>query len=85
MLCSHCLFTYTEQLDYAFHLAAIREMLRVGREVRVFPLLDMNAEVSEHLAGVEGELRDDGYTVERVKVDYEFQIGGNEMIMLSLQ
>src|SRR5262245_7353566 len=38
-LSSHFLFLYTEQLDEAFHRAAILEMSRVACEVRVFHLL----------------------------------------------
>ena len=40
-LYSHLLFLYTEQLSYDFHLAAIKEICRVAREVRIFPLLDL--------------------------------------------
>ena len=37
-LSSHFLFLYSEHLDEAFHLRSILEMLRVAKEVRVFPL-----------------------------------------------
>lgn len=37
-LCSHFLFTYSEQLSIDFHVAAIREMCRVAGEARIFPL-----------------------------------------------
>lgn len=80
VLCSHCLFTYTDQLDEDFHLAAVREMLRAGNEVRIFPLLDMNGTLSRHLSVVESALRDDGARVDRVRVDYEFQKVGNEYL-----
>ncbi|MFP4006674.1 MAG: SAM-dependent methyltransferase, partial [Spirulinaceae cyanobacterium] len=39
-LCSHLLFTYSEQLSLDFHRDAILEMLRVAKEVRVFPLVE---------------------------------------------
>ncbi len=35
-LCSHLLFLYSEQLDADFHIAAVRELLRVARDVRIF-------------------------------------------------
>jgi hypothetical protein len=38
-LCSHLLFLYSEHLPLAAHIAAARELLRVAREVRIFPLL----------------------------------------------
>src|SRR5215213_5852342 len=40
VLSSHLLFTYADRLDLGFHAAALRELARVGREVRVFPLVD---------------------------------------------
>ena len=40
-LCSHFLFLYTDQLSCAFHRQAVRELCRVAREVRIFPLLDL--------------------------------------------
>jgi ubiquinone/menaquinone biosynthesis C-methylase UbiE len=42
-LCSHFLFLYTTQLGDSFHRRAIREMCRVAREVRIFPLLALGA------------------------------------------
>ncbi len=38
-LCSHFLFLYTTQLTEDFHVAAARELCRVAREVRIFPLM----------------------------------------------
>ncbi len=37
VLCVHMLFLYSDELSLGLHLASLREMLRVGREVRVFP------------------------------------------------
>ncbi|MFP6584090.1 MAG: class I SAM-dependent methyltransferase [Candidatus Hydrogenedentota bacterium] len=83
VLCPHSLFTYTEQLNDAFHVAAVREMVRVGRDLRIFPLLDLNGEFSRHVAPVEAALQEDGHTTERIKVDYEFQKGGNEYLRIA--
>lgn len=47
-LCSHLLFLYSEQLDHAFHIASIRELCRVAREVRIFPLNELGARPSRH-------------------------------------
>ena len=44
-LSSHFLLMYT-QLGYGFHIDAIDEMLRVCREVRIFPLVDLNSDES---------------------------------------
>ena len=81
-LCSHLLFLYSEQLSEDFHVASIREMCRVAREVRVFPLLELGARVSRHLPAVAARLAEEGYEVTTVPVCYEFQRGGNQMIKI---
>jgi SAM-dependent methyltransferase len=80
VLCSHLLFLYDHRYDAAFHAAAILEMLRVGRELRVFPLLDLSGRPSALLAGVMQGLRDRGLRVEVERVGYEFQKGGDRML-----
>jgi hypothetical protein len=79
-LCSHLLFLYSEQLDFEFHLAAILELLRVAKEIRVFPLLSLALNMSPYLKPLIRELEATGYEVRIQKVEYEFQKGGNEML-----
>ena len=79
-LCSHFLFLYSQHLDAAFHLAAIREMCRVATEVRVFPLLALDGQPSAHVDPSIAGLRDAGYEVAIEPVAYEFQRGGNQML-----
>lgn len=81
-LCSHLLFLYSEQLSAEFHVAALTELLRVAREVRVFPLLELGARPSRHLPTVLMLLEQAGYTAALEPVDYEFQRGGNRMLRL---
>lgn len=81
-LSSHLLFLYTEQLSYDFHLAAIREMCRVAREVRIFPLLDLKCQRSAYLAPLQSALTELGYRVTVETVPYEFQRGGNQMLRI---
>lgn len=80
-LSSHFLFLYTDNLTFDFHVAAIREMLRVAKEVRIFPLMDVNAQTSSYLEGVLDCFKE--YHPEILKVNYEFQRGGNQMLILS--
>lgn len=80
-LCSHFLFLYSGHLSLEFHLNAIREMLRVAQEVRVFPLLGLDALTSPHLTPVV-EALSPYYAVAIETVDYEFQRGGNQMLRL---
>jgi hypothetical protein len=60
-LCSHFLFTYSDQLSMDFHVAAIEEMCRVAREARVFPLLKSFGATSPLLELVTSTLRQRGY------------------------
>jgi hypothetical protein len=79
-LCSHLLFLYTAQHDELFHVAAVRDMCRIAREVRVFPLLALDGGRSRHVDGCVAALRRDGWHVTIERVSYEFQRGGNEML-----
>ncbi len=79
-LCSHYLFLYSPHLSLDFHLWSIRELCRVAREVRIFPLLELGAVPSRHLDEIQKKLREQDYTVSIVSVDYEFQRGGNRMM-----
>ncbi len=81
-LCSHLLFLYSEHLDYEFHLKSISEMLRIAREVRVFPLLTLMLKPSQHLSDIIKELKSNGYEVKVEAVEYELQRGGNEMLVI---
>lgn len=82
VLSSHFLFTYADRLDLEFHRAALRELHRVARrEVRVFPLLEQGGRpVPELLSGLLATL---GIPHRIQPVGYEFQRGGNEMLVLN--
>lgn len=81
-LCSHLLFLYSEQLSYEFHLASLREMLRVAVEVRVFPLLTLMRQPSPYVEPLIRALRAEGFEVEIIEVDYELQRGANTMLRI---
>lgn len=81
-LSSHFLFLYSPHLSTDFHIQALTEMLRVSREVRVFPLLSLDGTVSSHLPAVTKQFESNGFEIEIRRVSYEFQRGGNEMLVL---
>jgi len=81
-LSSHFLFLYSAHLSAEFHLRALQEMLRVAHEVRVFPLLALDSTPSPHLDFVSKYLENHGFDVEVKRVPYEFQRGGNEMLVI---
>lgn len=84
-LASHLLFLYSHHLSRAFHLQALTEMLRVAREVRVFPLLALDGQLSPHLFPVIEHFGQSGFSVSIQRVPYEFQRGGNEMLLIAHQ
>jgi SAM-dependent methyltransferase len=81
-LSSHFLFLYSGQLSAEFHVDAIQEMLRVAREVRVFPLLTLDGARSPHVAAVCDRLRCNGFRLAVKPVAYEFQRGACEMLVI---
>ena len=82
VLCSHLLFLYSKELDRDIHLASLREMLRVGREVRVFPLLDMDGRLSAHLEASVRTLRVSAH-VDLIPVPFEFRQDDSRMLRLT--
>ncbi len=79
-LSSHFLILYS-QLGLAFHVDTITEMLRVAKEIRIFPILNLNAQKSELLDDIINHYQD-SFIVKIVKVGYEFQKNGNEMLII---
>jgi hypothetical protein len=82
-LCSHLLFLYTAQLGQPFHHDSVRELCRVAREVRVFPLLALGGLPSPLVEPVVEALRRDGFQADIDRVKYEFARGGNEMLRIT--
>jgi len=81
-LSSHFLFLYSAHLTKEFHLQSIQEMLRVAREVRIFPLLTLTGDPSPHLGFVTDHFSHHGFRVAPKRVPYEFQRGGTEMLAI---
>lgn len=79
-LSSHFLVLYS-QLGLEFHIPSINEMLRIAKEIRIFPLLNLDAKKSELVDALIAYFQTD-YIVKIEKVDYEFQKNGNEMLTI---
>lgn len=80
-LCSHYLFLYSDHVDEVAHLDSLRELCRVASEVRVFPVVSLDGEVSMHLDSVIAALSEDGIDVSLEAVNYRFQKGATEMLV----
>jgi hypothetical protein len=81
-LSSHLLFLYSDFLDLDFHKQALREMLRVAEQARVFPLMDLEGRRSRYVQPLCLWLHDLGYDVRITQVNYEFQRGANQMLRI---
>lgn len=81
-LVSHLLFTYSDHLGAEGHIEGVQELLRVSREVRIFPLLTLAGDPSPHLGAVMAHARAAGWNADVQSVDYTFQVGGNRMLRL---
>ncbi|MGI9612180.1 MAG: SAM-dependent methyltransferase [Acidimicrobiales bacterium] len=82
-VCSHLLFLYGEQLSTQFHVDSVAELCRIAREVRIFPLLELGSVPSRHLPSVRSQLDGLGITTRIELVEYEFQRGGNQILVAS--
>ena len=79
-LSSHFLVLYSK-LGVKFHIQSINEMLRLCKEVRIFPLVNLNAEKSEVLDDIIAYFSKN-YSVEMKQVAYEFQKNGNQLLSI---
>jgi hypothetical protein len=82
-VCSHLLFLYSNHLSLDFHIASIHELLRISKEVRIFPLLKLDCEPSPYLELVVNLLSSQQFDVKVQPVAYEFQKGGNQMLKIN--
>lgn len=82
-VCSHLLFLYSDHLSLDFHIASIHELLRISKEVRIFPLLKLDCEPSPYLELVVNLLSSQQFDITVQPVAYEFQKGGNQMLKIN--
>lgn len=79
-LSSHFLLMYTS-LGYEFHIQAMTEMLRVCKEIRVFPTVDLDANPTGLIAEVL-EYFKKSCKVELRSTSYAFQKGDNQLLII---
>jgi len=79
-LSSHFLLLY-DSLGLNFHIESITEIMRICGELRVFPVLNLNAVKPLFLDELLNALSK-SYNIGIEKVDYEFQKGGDEMLVI---
>ncbi|NLK94894.1 MAG: SAM-dependent methyltransferase [Clostridiales bacterium] len=79
-LSSHFLLLYSE-LGLKFHFDAIDEILKVCKEVRIFPILDLDANKSALLEPIINRYKEK-YEVSIRDTTYEFQKEGNKLLVI---
>lgn len=79
-LCANFIFDGHYANDVNFQLQSLREMARVAREVRIFPLLDPAGNISANLGPILAQLQLEGYGVEIRQVPYQLLKKGNAML-----
>lgn len=79
-LSSHFLLLYT-QLGFDFHIKVIGETLRACKEVRIFPVVDLDANQADMISDVIDEFKKK-YDVELKVTNYQFQKNANKMLVI---
>jgi SAM-dependent methyltransferase len=83
-LCSHLLFTWADQLGRDWHAAAVVELARVAAEVRIFPTVVQGAgEPVPFWDALMGDLERAGLDARLRTVEYEFQVGADQMLVVT--
>lgn len=68
-------------MGYDFHIQSITEMLRVCKEVRIFPIVDLDANKTDLIKDVIDYFQKD-YNISIGTTEYEFQKGDNKMLII---
>jgi hypothetical protein len=79
-LSSHFLLMYTA-LGYDFHISAMTEMLRVCKEIRIFPIVDLDANKTDLISNVI-EYFKKSYDVEIKDTRYKFQKDADKLLVI---
>ena len=79
-LSSHFLLMYTI-LGFDFHIQSMAEMLRICKEIRIFPVVDLDANKTDLISNVIDYFKRQ-YDVEIRKTQYEFQKGDNKLLII---
>lgn len=84
-LVSHYLFAELDDQTIDFHLDVIRELARVAKEVRIFPLIDREEKTSCFLGPVLLGLQKENFGVEVREVSHHLHKMGNAMLRVWAQ
>lgn len=81
-LCSNFLFIFEHVFDIAFHIESIKEMLRVSKEIRIFPLYDNLGGESKSFEYVKQYLTTNNYEWTIDENNYHIYKNGNRFLKI---
>jgi len=81
-LISHFLLLY-DHMGLDFHIQSVIEIMRVSKELRIFPTINLYGKESSVLNELIKYLTTSQYTVEFVPIDYKFNRPGMEMLKIN--
>ncbi|MBW7455856.1 methyltransferase domain-containing protein [Paenibacillus sepulcri] len=87
VLCSHFLFLYEEQFDFAFHRQAVLEMMRVcrpGGGIRIYPLMSLSGEIYPHLDALLEMIQAEGGKAELFRTGLPFIPGSESGLFIGM-
>ncbi|HIW32242.1 MAG TPA: class I SAM-dependent methyltransferase [Candidatus Paenibacillus intestinavium] len=85
IVCNHFLFLYQEQFDYSFHLAAIKEMIRITKKdgiILLYPLVGFKDELYPQLDVLQEELAELGVDVSIRSTEFRFLPSADSMLAI---
>lgn len=82
-LCSNFLFLFEHLFDFDFHLNSIKELLRIGSEVRIFPLYNNNGQLSNYVSEITEYLSENNFKWTIESNDYHIYKYGNRFLKIS--
>ncbi|MBP2708455.1 methyltransferase [Microbispora sp. RL4-1S] len=74
-LVPNLLFSYSNLFDLSWHVRAVRELVRVAREVRIHPLTDTSGRPYEELPRLRSLAAEAGIETRLIDVDYRLRRG----------
>jgi hypothetical protein len=83
-LCSHYFFTQ-KSFDLDKNFSLVKKLCQVAEELRIFPLLNSEGQLSKYLGPLMLNLQQQDMGVEVRQVNYESQPGGNAMLRVWAQ
>ena len=75
-------FFYSDMLTLEFHIESVTELVRIARQVRIFPLVDVNANRARYIEEIGIHARQLGRKVKEITEGYVFKKGGNTMLII---